>query len=655
MDPVLTAVMHNRFTAIVEEASAALYRTAHTTFVKLVQDFQCALATRDGEVFAYPSRSGVNSFIGIPIQGLLDNIDIDTLRPGDCFITNDPFSTDGMVTHIMDMTIVRPIFYADEVIAFSWAYVHVSDIGGSVPGSISPTSTEVFQEGIRIRPVKLYQGGELNTDIVGIMMDNSRIPSAMWGDFQAMLSAMKTMERRLVTICDRYGVDAVRTAMADVLDLGEAKARAVIESIPDGTYTFSDYIEGTAEGDYTLIRVSLTIDGDDATIDFSGTDPQVAAAYNFVTGPRTHPYAILALLYYILTIDPEAPRNAGLLRPVRTIAPRGTVVNAEFPAAGGSRVASSSRVYDCILGCLDQAIPNGVVAAGPGASGIIVVGSADPAGRGRRVDVINPICGGGGGRSVSDGTDAIDGRSGYLRSVPTEVVETETVIRVRRFGLIPDSQAPGKFHGGAAVVLELENTGLDTTVTVRGQDRFHLEPWGVRGGRPGQVGQVTVNPDTRAEQSIGKVTVLKLGRGDVLRFVTSSGGGLGDPYERDLGLIEADLVRGLLTPRKAAEGYGVRFSDDGAIDPAATRRARDELRRTRSGEMIFALGERRESYEAQWPADVRAELARTVLSLPSSIRHHVMGAVRARLSALHRPIGSADVTRAVEEERTAVG
>lgn len=209
MDAVRTAVMNNRFNAIVEEASAAIYRTAHTTFVKIVQDYQCAIATAEGEMFAYPMLSGVNVFVGSPLKPTLDAIGRENLKPGDIIITNDPFATDGLVTHLMDVTLLYPIFYDEKLIAIGWAFVHASDIGGAVPGSISPAFTEVFQEGLRVRPMKLYEGGVLNEAIKSIFQDNSRIPTELWGDIQAMISGLKSMDRRVSELCKRYDRESV--------------------------------------------------------------------------------------------------------------------------------------------------------------------------------------------------------------------------------------------------------------------------------------------------------------------------------------------------------------------------------------------------------------------------------------------------------------
>lgn len=654
MDPVRTAIMNNRFSAIVEEASTVLHRTAHTTFVKLVQDYQCALATPDGDIFAYPSQSGVTVFIGLPLQETLDRIGRENFEPGDCYITNDPFFTDGLVTHMMDVTMIYPIFRDEKLVAFGWSFVHASDIGGAVPGSISPTFTESFQEGLRVRPIKLFKRGKLNPDAKNIFLDNSRIPEEMWGDFQAMLSAMKSMDRRLNQLCDRYGLDAVETGMREVIDFAEVKARQVISRIPDGEYSFSDYLEGIEENQHAHIRASMRVTGDEVEIDFTGTDPQVAAAYNFIIGERTHPYVTQALTYYIMSMEPSAPKNAGLLRPIQTKAPRGTVINAEYPAAMGSRVAAGTRVFDAVLGCLNQALPDGLMAAGAGMVGIIVVNAQDPATGNPRVNVLNPIIGGGGGRIGMDGIDGVDGRSGALKSIPTEVIEVETVMHMRACHLLADTQSPGRWRGGAALVMEIENTGYEATMTVRGMNRFTFRPWGLKGGKPGKLGEVIVNAGTAGEQSIGKIRVLQMDRGDVVTIISPAGGGFGNPLDRDPALVVKDVTMELLSLDVARDVYGVVITDD-AVDQPATEVLRGGMRsRGESGHM-FDYGPERSDYNAIWTPDIRMLLSSRVLALPKATRQRSIEYVRQHLTLRGQPVVEADIAQSLDEAAALLG
>lgn len=653
MDAVATAIMNNRFNAIVEEASAAVYRTAHTTFVKLVQDYQCAIANRDGDIFAYPSQSGVNVFIGIPMRPTLESIGYENFAEGDIWITNCPFETDGLVTHLMDVTMIAPIFHGGELIAFGWAFVHASDIGGALPGSISPSFHEVFQEGIRVRPAKLFDRGVLNQTIKHIFTDNSRIPEELWGDFQAMISGLHSMARRLGQMCSRYGVDGTRRAMADVLAYGEQKAREVIAEIPDGTYAFSDYLEGIHPGSVAHVCVSLTVKGSDLWVDYTGTDPQLPAAYNLVSGARTHPYIVQMLISYILTLQPTTPRNAGILRPIHTNAPRGTILNAVFPASGGARAASATRAYDALLGCLNQALPKGLAAAGAGMAGIIVAAAPDPRTGRERVSVINPIVGGSGGRFGADGVDAMEVRYGALRSVPAEVVEIETAMMMRSMRLVPDSRAAGRWTGGAAIAVELENTADRALVTVRSMNRFRFSPWGTRGGKHGRTGRTLLNPGTEHEQSIGIISQLEMRQGDVVQITSPAGGGFGDPLERDLDLIEADLQFGLLTPGRAAECFGVVFDGREEIDRPATVARRAALASPADAE--FTLCEERLSQDAVWPREVRRDLAMRALQFDLRARSRLVDTIHRAMIARGGRVTTADLDEALDAEARKIG
>lgn len=639
--------MNNRFSAIVEEASSAIYRTAHTTFVKLVQDYQCALATPEGDMFAYPKMSGVNVFIGSPLRPALDAIGRDNLKPGDIIITNDPFATRGLVTHLMDITMLYPIFRAEKLIAVAWAFVHASDIGGAIPGSISPAFTEVFQEGLRVRPVKLYERGVLNTAIKAIFEDNSRIPGELWGDLQAMVSGLKSMDRRINELCERYGSEAVSQGMHDVIDYAEAKARAVISAIPSGTYSFSDYLEGIKEGQLAHLSVTLTICDGEIDVDFTGTDPQLPAAYNMVTGDATHPYLVQCLIALILTMDPLAPRNAGLLRPIKARAPRGTLLNAVFPAAGGSRAASATRAYDIILGCLNQALPGGLAAAGAGMAGVMVVAAPDPRTGRDRVSVINTIHGGGGARRNSDGVDATEVRYAQ-RMVPTEVIEAETAIIVRTIRIVPDTRRAGRYASGAALEIEVENTADRAVMTVRNMNRFVFAPWGYKGGERGLLGKTLLNPGRPEERSIGKISVLELGRGDVVRITSPTGGGFGDPLERETAAIAAEIDNGMLSRDRAAQAYAVVFDDRGDIDEAKTKKQRQERARAAAGDFNFC-GERKR-HDAVWPMAARRALASHALTCEQRIRSQVVTNLHQRMMEQGGLVDTERLRQVVDEE-----
>ena len=569
MDPVRTEIMRNRFAAMAEEAATVAFRTAHTTFVKQTQDFQVALARPEGEFFAYPVLSGVTSSCGQSIAGFLRAFAADPPAPGDVLISNDPFGSGGLATHTMDIHLVMPIFEGDELVCFAWSFVHASDIGGAVPGSISPDLTEIYQEGIRIRPAKLYRRGVASPDIANILRDNSRIGDDVWGDLEAMLAAMRLLERRLLELIARVGLAELRAGIDEVMDYAALKAREVIGKLTDGSYVFSDYVEGATADEAIHLRSRLTVADGSAEVDFAGSDPQVQAAFNVHTGAATHPMLCLGLIHYILTMEPSIPMNGGLMRPIRTRAPAGSLVNADMPAAMGNRWVTAMRGYDTQIGCLNQAVPGGLAACGAGQAGIISVAWTDPrSGRGR-VAVVEPFSGGSGGRVRAEGVDGNDTMIGFLKSTPIEHVEVETPLIVRRHELVADSFGHGRHRGGAAIRIELECRAPEARITVRGLDRFRFQPWGAFGGTPGNNGRAVLNPDGDGEQELGRIRVLTMRQGDVLRMTSPSGGGFGDPFERDPAPVLREVADGLLTVDAAARCYGVAIAD-GAVDATAT-------------------------------------------------------------------------------------
>ncbi len=649
MDPVRTEVMTNRFAAIVEEASQIAYRTAHTTFVKMTQDYQVGLATPEGEFFAYPFMSGVTSFIGLSLKGGIEAMGLENFALGDVVICNDPFGSDGMCTHTMDIHLLRPIFEDGRIIAFAWAFIHSSDIGGAVPGSISPTSSDVFQEGIRLRAAHIFRGDVLNQELLDVLWDNCRIPEQNWGDLQAMIAALKTMERHLHELCDKHGLVEVEGGIRDTMDYAEMKSRRVLAAIPDGEYRFSDYLEGVWDPSGTVfINARLVVEGDEILLDFTGSDPQIPAALNFITGEGSHPFLALAMINYVNTMSPDIALNGGVVRPMRTIAPRGSILNCDFPAAMGNRWVTVMRVYDAVLGCLNQALDGGPVTAGAGQGGIMLCAYKDPESGLDRAAVVQPMIGGSGARRNGDGVDGVDGPFGFLRSTPVENVEIETPLIVRQYRLMEDTIAAGYHRGGAAVVIDVENTDVEVTFTVRGLDRYVLRPWGTKGGRPGTRGSAWRNPDGPGEENLGKIKVITLGHRDVLRMVTPAGGGYGDPLTREGERIWRDICSGLLSRDKAARDYGVIFSADG-IDAEATEARRDEMRAERTAPAAFEFGPEREEHDRIWPPAIRAELAQAAMRMPASLRYNLLSDIRARMNEAGERVSEASLEAAIAD------
>ncbi len=647
MDPVRTEVMRNRFAAIAAEASYVAYRCAHTTFVKEVQDYQVAVAGLSGEFFAFPTESGTSGGVCHNLLGLVDCIGKENLAEGDIIISNDPYSGNAICTHSMDVNLLMPIFCQGTLIAYAWAFIHASDIGGSVPGSVHPTNYEIYQEGLRITPTFMYRKGEFNEPLWRIFADNTRIPDLIWGDLQAMIAGLKLLETRLCAICDRYGMAATLQSIEDVLDLAEQKALQALRTLKNGTYVGHDYLEGYNQDGHIFICTRMTVEDGAITLDFAGSDPQVNYAMNFPSGSgRAHHHLCYLLVQYIRTIEPTVPVNGGMVRAIRTLATKGSIVNAEFPAAGGNRAITSNRCYDAVLACLNQAVEGGFAAAGSGVVGVISVSSLNDQTGLRHVSVVQPFLGGGGGQQGRDGANGVHMSVAFLKTVPVETVEQETQLVVRHFGFETDSAGAGQFRGGASFRLDLQNTRTPSLLACRGLDRFRFQPWGIGGGACGRRAEVTLNPDTPAVRSIGKIEILELLPGDLLRMISPSGGGCGDPMARPVDAVVSDVRNGLVSPEQAQQQYGVAIRGSGATITGIRAVAPRGADTGRPPEAAF--GETRAAVETIWPPEVSAALANRILAEPPGIRRFWMDRVRHRLAAKNRTLTVDDVNAEIE-------
>ena len=422
-------------------------------------------------------------------------------------------------------------------------------MGGAVPASVWPRATEIFQEGLRLRPTKLYRAGVLQEDVKNLIGDNCRIPDMNWGDIKAMVATVSSCDRRMQEMVRKFGLPTVTEGIDAVLDYAEARSRAAIRKIPDGTYRFTEYMEDDLRSEVPIrLQVALTVSGDSLHLDFTGSDPQVGSALNIASHGVAHPFLCQAINAYLVTEDPGIPKASSILRPVRVTAPPGSVVNAQFPAPIGVRYGTVLRVFDAVLGALAQALPGRVPAAPAGAISPIVASVQDLLTGQRHVQVVEPMLGGGGGRPGMDGLGGADSTSGFLRNTPVESIEAEVPIVMRRYHLMADTGGPGEHRGGLAVRLDFQVYHPHAIVTARGMERFRLEPWGVAGGRAGTSGSCVVNRDTPRARDIGKVDVLHLEPGDVVSIFSPSGGGHGDPRRRDPERVREDVRAGFLTP-----------------------------------------------------------------------------------------------------------
>jgi N-methylhydantoinase B len=637
-DKILLEVLRNRFQAIVDEMGYVVLRTGHTVFVKETGDFGVALVSTSGEVYATPYRVGVHLMVGNPMGDSLRYVEerLGGCHEGDVILCNDPVTSGGMATHLPDIYIWKPIFDQGELLCFAWSFIHFSDVGGRVPGSIAPSNTDTYQEGIVFPPVRLMARGELNQEVLSILLANCRIPDLNWGDIKAQLAGLNTAERRIHDLVGRYGSEAVRHGIDDVLDYAEAQARRVIDTIPDGTYRFTDYLETdhVLPGRLQRIQVALTVDGSDMTLDFSGTDPQVQAAFNVPTGGKDGHWMIsFGLTSFLRTMDPQLVLNSGAVRPMHFIFPAGSLLNPEPKAPYGVRAATMFRVFDVVLGALGQALPDKINAAGSSQGSILLVSVPDPETGGTKVSVVQPLAGGSGGRPMKDGLDGVDVAMGYLKNVPTESIEQEVPVLVSRYSLREQSGGPGYYRGGVGVELTLKVFPPNSVITSRGMERYTFRPWGRLGGQAGTPGFTTLNPGTTREREIGKIDVLHMQPGDEVHIGTQGGGGYGDPLARPPAKVLEDVRNEFVSPEQACEGYGVVIVD-GVVDQAATDALRAELR-TKRGDSLpaFDFGSEREAFERIWTAELQDAILAETQDYPLMMRNFLRARLFAQLEA----------------------
>ena len=627
-DAASTEIFANLFKAVVDEMAWILLRSSHTTFVKETQDFAVSLVTPSGEIFAYPYGSGATPIMGVPMHAGTQAVD--DWEPGDVLFTNDPYTTGGMVMHLNDIYLFRPIFIDGVLLCFAWSFIHCTDVGGYAPGSIDMQNNEVFQEGLRMRPFRLYRRGELNTEMWNVFADNCRIPSLNWGDLTACTAALAKAEHRMQRLAQRYGREAVAAAISGTLDRTEQIARDVLQRIPAGEYRFVEYFEDDYISDVPVrIALKLISHGDGrVTLDYTGSDPQVRAALNLPTGGmRRHPFLCMGLTNFVVTKSEAIHINAGILRCIDLVLPEASIVNARFPAACGMRFTTAMRVHDLVMGALSQALP-GQVPAGGGNTLVVSYISTSELGAGGRVVVANPVPSGSAGGPDRDGVSGTDFSVAFLRNVPAEVLESEVPVLVRSYALLPDSEGPGRYRGGFGAEFEVEVRHPSAVLVMRGKDRFKFGSWGAFGGGGGSV---SGNTGRRGEavHDIGKRTVYRPELGEHIRMWSGGGGGYGDPLERDPAAVAADVVAGLVSSARAYAVYGV-VLNDGVVDEPATARCREDLRAARGGTPMFDFGPGRSAWERAH-GTAAEQIADWLPSLPIGVRRYAQGQVYRKL------------------------
>jgi N-methylhydantoinase B len=613
VDKVTLQVLANHCRAAAENMAYTLYRTAHSTFVKETEDFTVMVMDRTGRVVAVPMDLGATWYPGMNYNRAIELVD--EYRPGDIAFTNDPYSG-YLATHAPDTHLWKPIFHEGEIVCFVGGHVHNTDMGGAVPASLSRSLTEIHQEGIRFPPMTLLRDGVFDEKILRIMMMNVRKPQLNMGDLKALAGALNTGERKIQAMVRKFGAKGFMDGLDGLMDYAEHQARDILRSIPDGTYFFSDYAdEDGVDGNPCRLALTLTIKGDEAILDFTGSDPQLTSSLNVPTGSDPRHTLLLVGVYYVLyTLNPQLLLNSGLTRPFTCIAPEGTVLNPVFPAAVGMRSLTCARLRSLIFGAFSLAIPGRMPAAPAGSSSIVNVMTTDERTHRSVIAAINPVVGGGGGMPHRDGTNGSGADSAYLKNTPIEITETEVPIQFMRYGLLPDSGGAGRWRGGLATVMEFKVFAPNTRITVRNRDRSRFRPWGTLGGRSSEPSNFIINPGAAGERILGNIDIAIAEPGDIIHIHSPGGGGRGSALEREPERVLLDVARGYVSAEAAASLYGV-VIEDGAVVMAATLARRAEMAPLAHG-THFHFGPERDAFEGVWDAENYAKLTSILGALP---------------------------------------
>ena len=574
LDPITLEILTEVLISIVREMRATVFRTARSVAIYEAKDFSCGLFDHTSEVVAQSEDIGAH-VVPLPwsVRSAMAEFGSD-LAPGDVILLNDPYRGG---THLNDVTLIYPVFEDGRLVLFPAVREHWADVGGMVPGSLSGEATEIYQEGMRIPPIKIVERGTLNRAAMALILSNMRVPDEREGDFHAGLAACKTAERRIRESVARYGLPTLLAAIRQNLDRSEARMRAQIAALPDGEYYYEDYLETFPGGrlEPLLLPLRLTIRGADLVADFTGASPQVPVPVNSTLAVSAA--SVFIALKSIL--DPAAPLNQGSFRPISVIAPEGTIVNVTAPAPAGSHGEIRKRVIAVTVGALAQIVPGLVAGDLFRTSFHNLVGGVHPR-TGKQFVHYEWASGGNGAFAEDDGPSAMASIDwGDLNTVqPTEVLETRFPLRVEWSALAPDSGGAGRQRGGLSMQRGIRLVGPEATYSVLA-DGAVLPAFGILGGGSGiPVGSHVIRDGGELRfPTPGKVGGFRLVKDDVLVLQSAGGGGYGDPLERPVERVVGDLRDGYISPAACRERYGVVVRDGLEVDSAGTGSLRREL------------------------------------------------------------------------------
>jgi N-methylhydantoinase B len=565
IDPITFAVVKNAMDAIVDEIAYTVIRTAKSEIVKDVMDYSAAICDGKGEMVAQ-AKTIAQHLGAIPeAMASVQARWAGRLAPGDAVILNDPY-LGGM--HLPDIFMFHPVFHEGDILAWVVVICHHTDVGGRVPGSNAADSTEIFQEGLRLPPLKLFEDGRINETLEAIIDINVRVPDRVLGDLHAQHAACQVGAREIGRMIQRYGADGFRGYVAALLDYAERMAREEIRTWPRGTFRFTDHIDSDGLVDAPVpMSVAITVEDGHLTVDWAGSAPQVRAAINS-TLSYTKSNTFLSVR---CALKGDIPNNAGVFRCITVTAPEGSVLNPVPPAAVAARALTGYRVMDTMFGALAQIVPDVIPAAGEGGNTVVCIA-------GRKPDrhpfiIVDMISGCWGGRPDQDGIDAITNPSQNLSNAPIEVMERTHPVRIESYGLVPDSCGAGRWRGGLGLERSYRLLADQAVLQLRA-DRVLYAPYGLEGGGEGGRAGNWLGEGGERRALPGKVT-MEMRLGELLTHHQAGGGGHGDPFARDPDLVARDVWNGKISTDFARDRHGVAVdAATGTVDASETARLR---------------------------------------------------------------------------------
>ena len=566
-DPATMQVIRYALEAIADDMGHNLMRMGRTTIVKEIMDINCAILDASGGIL---SQANLCPLMLFSLPSTAENMlkRVSTFEEGDIIICNDPYQGGQ---HLLDMQFFAPVFYEDQLIAFVANIAHQLDMGGAVPGGVAGGLTEIYQEGLRVPFVKLYQAGREDPQIFDIISKNIRIPEKTLEDFRAQAATATWGAGRLKKLVGKYGLETFIECTSMLNDYGEEIVRRALENMPDGDYTGEDYLDDDGiSQDPLRVQINVHIEGNEMRVDFAGSSLQAKGNVN-------SPWACTqgGVFYTIVGIvDPYMVVNSGTFRPIKVESEEGLITRPRPPAGVTARSQTMTKITEAMLKAMSQVVPDRVVAGSHGQACTCSFMGIQPETE-KPFGYIEIQGGGAGARPDKDGPDGQDLHLGRFMNTPVEAAELENPVMIERYEMIQDSGGPGTYRGGLALRRDIR---FFTDVTwARYSDRQKYHPLGLFGGMQGTTGSLLLNPGTEQEQKCKSKGVDQLKAGDVLSIRLPGSGGYGPPWRRDPSLVYRDLIQDKISLKSATEDYLVAFHDDMSLDEAETKARRDRV------------------------------------------------------------------------------